>query len=68
MCYANNEEWKKTAEGIELPNQEKIRTLGEEETYKWLRILEVDTIKQMEMKGINTWLVSLVRCFGLFLT
>ena len=31
--------------GIELANQEKIRTPGEMETYKYLRILEVDTIK-----------------------
>ena len=29
----------------ELPNQEKIRTLGEKETYKYLGILEADTIK-----------------------
>ena len=31
-------------------NQEKIRTLGEKETYKYLGILETDTIKQVEMK------------------
>ena len=37
-------------EGIELPNQEKIRTLGEKETNKYLGILEADTIKQAEMK------------------
>ena len=37
-------------EGIELPNQRKIRTLGEKETYKYLGILEVDFIKQAEMK------------------
>ena len=35
---------------MELPNQEKIRTLGEKETYKYLDILEVDTIKQVEIK------------------
>ncbi len=29
---------KYTQQGIELPNQEKIRTLGEKETYKYLRI------------------------------
>ena len=39
--------------GIELPNQEKIRTLGEKETNKYLGILEVDAIKQVEMKGKN---------------
>ena len=38
------------AEWIELANQEKFRTLWEKETYKYLRILEADTIKQGEMK------------------
>ena len=48
---ANNEKWKKKGtEGIEIPNQERIRTLGEKETYKYLGILEMDTIKQEEMK------------------
>ena len=37
-------------DGRELPNQDMIRTLGEKETYKFLGILEVDTIKQVEMK------------------
>ena len=37
--------------GLELPNQDEIRTLGERETYKYLVILEVDTIKQVEKKG-----------------
>ena len=36
---------------MELPNQDKIRTLGEKETYKYSGILEADTIKQAEMKG-----------------
>ena len=35
---------------MELPNQDKIRMLGENETYKYLGILEADTIKQVEMK------------------
>ena len=35
---------------MELPNQDKIRTLGENETYKYLGILKADTIKQAEMK------------------
>ena len=35
---------------IEIPNQDKIRTLGEKETYKYLSILEADTSKQLEMK------------------
>ena len=37
--------------GMELPNQDKIRTLAENETYKYLGILEADTIKQVEMKS-----------------
>ena len=37
-------------DGMELPNQDKIRTLADNETYKYLDILEADTIKQVEMK------------------
>ena len=37
-------------DGMELPNQDKIRTLKEKETYKYLGILEADTIKQVKMK------------------
>ena len=37
-------------DGMELPNQDKIRTLGENKTYKYLSILEADIIKQVEMK------------------
>ena len=37
-------------DGMELPNHDKIRTLGENETYKFLGIMETDTIKQVEMK------------------
>ena len=36
--------------GKELPNKDKIKTLTENETYKYLGILEADTIKQVEMK------------------
>ena len=35
---------------MELPNQDKIRTLTENETYKYVGILEADIIKQVEMK------------------
>ena len=35
-------------DGMELPNQDKIRTLAENETYRYL---EADTIKQVEMKN-----------------
>ena len=41
---------RQTMEGIELPNQKGIRMLGEKENYKYLEILEMDTIKQAEMK------------------
>ena len=37
-------------EGIKVPNQEKLRTLEEKKTYKYLGILEADTIKQVEIK------------------
>ena len=37
-------------DGMELPSHDKIRKLGENETNKYLGILEADTIKQMEMK------------------
>ena len=37
-------------DGMELPSQDKIRTLREKETYKYSGILEADTIKQVEMK------------------
>ena len=51
MRHANNEKRERyMTEGIKLPNQEKIRMLGEKETCKYLGILEADTIKQMEMK------------------
>ena len=36
--------------GMEQPNRDKIRTLGEKETYKYLEKLEDDTIKQEEKK------------------
>ena len=36
-------------DGMEQPNQDKIRKL-EKKTYKYLGILEADTIKQVEMK------------------
>ena len=80
-------------DGMELPDQDKITTLREKETYKYLWILEADTIKQEEMKakikkeyfrrtrklletkqysrnltkGINTWVVPLLRYSGPFL-
>ena len=35
---------------MELPNLDKIRTHEENETYKYLGILEPNTIKQVERK------------------
>ena len=37
-------------DGMELPNQENIRTLGKKEMYRSYGILETDTIKQVKMK------------------
>ena len=39
------DEVRETAKGIELQNQESIRTLEEKENYKNLGILNADTIK-----------------------
>ena len=51
MYHARHEKWQTTyGWEMELPNRDKIRTLGENETYKYLGILEGDTIKQVEMK------------------
>ena len=49
MLVMKSGKWHLT-NGMELPNQEKIRTLGERETYKYLGVLEADTIKLVEMK------------------
>ena len=46
-----NEKRQTTPEdGMELPNQEKIRMLGEKEIFKFLGILKANTMKQVEMK------------------
>ena len=39
-------------DGMELPNHNRIGTLEENETYKYLGILEADTIKQVQMKDM----------------
>ena len=39
-------------DGMKLPNHDRIRTLEEKETYKYLGILEADTIKQVQMKDM----------------
>ena len=40
----------KMKSGKRVTNQESIRTLEEKENYKYLRIFEIDTIKQVMMK------------------
>ena len=37
-------------DGMELPSQDNIRTLGEKETDKYFGILEADNTTQVEMK------------------
>ena len=49
MLVMKSGKWHLT-DGIELPNKDKIKSLAENETYKYLGILEADTIKQAEMK------------------
>ena len=39
-------------DGMELPNDDRIRTLEENENYKYLGIWEADTIKQVQMKDM----------------
>ena len=51
MRRASNEKCKQhMMEGVELLNQVDIRTLGEKETYKYLGILEGDTINKWKWK------------------
>ena len=40
-------------DGMEVPNQDNIRMLGEKATDKYFGILESDTIKRMEVKKIK---------------
>ena len=47
--YVMKSEKRHMTEGIELPNQDKIRKLGEMKTNKYVGILEADTIKQVKM-------------------
>ena len=42
---------RETTEGIELPSEERIRTLVEKKNDEYLRILKANTIKQAEMKA-----------------
>ena len=49
MYPAHNEKWVKRISGKNRIT-ESIKMLGEKENYKYLEILETDTIKQTEMK------------------
>ncbi len=42
---------RRLTDGMKLLNQDKIRTLAENETYKYLGILKADTMKQVEMRN-----------------
>ena len=53
-------------EGIEQPNQKRIRTLREKKNYKYLGIVEVDTIKLVEIeekiqKEYLRWMIKLLK-------
>ena len=51
MCHACNESVKRhLTDVIELTNQDKIRTLRENDAFKYLGIWEAETIKQVQMK------------------
>ena len=45
-------------DGMELPNHEKIRTLEVNKTYKYLGILEADTVKQVQLKDTTQKRIS----------
>ena len=50
-CHAKSEKQETTHDGQnQITKSRKIRTLGEKQTYKYVGILEADTIKQVEMK------------------
>ena len=44
--------WRRT-EVIELPDQDKIGTLGEKKTHRYLEILKADNIKHAKRKKTN---------------
>ena len=51
LCHANNEKRQTTPVGRNgTTKSRKIRTHGQKKTYKYLGMLEADTIKQVEMK------------------
>ena len=46
----NEKQKRQMSEGIELPNQKRMRIFGEKETHKYIEILEVNTVKPAEIK------------------
>ena len=51
ICHDNKKKWeKRNIERLELANQGRFLTLRENESNKYLGILEADTIKQAGMK------------------
>ena len=38
------------ANGVNLPDEKKIRSLKEDESYKYVGVLEVEDLKRLEMK------------------
>ena len=51
MCHAHHEKWQTTYDCWNGTTKSwQIWTLGENETYKYLGILEADTIKKVQMK------------------
>ena len=54
MRHACNEKRQTTPTDVcEQPNKNKIKTLGEKETYKYLGILEADTINNIKNRKKN---------------
>ena len=43
---------RETTKGKDLRNQESIKTLGKKENNKYLWILEMDTVKETQMKEL----------------
>ena len=60
MCHASNEKWQTASDGMKLPNQDKIRTLGEKKTNKYLGIKQVD-MKEKLRQNISGELESHLR-------
>ena len=59
MCHAHNEELKKINNGTKrTAKSRKPQNFGEKENYKYLEILEADTIKQVQMKEKITRRIS----------